>query len=80
MSETWREHAACKKADVNLFFLDRGDNGSGERMRKVMAYCDACPVKIDCLHYAVDNHITVGIYGGMGAHARRAVRRQRLGY
>ena len=80
MPETWREHAACKKADVNLFFMERGANGGGERMKQIASYCDSCPVKIQCLHYAVDNHITEGVYGGMGARARRAVRKQRLGY
>jgi WhiB family redox-sensing transcriptional regulator len=80
MSETWREFAACRKADVNLFFMDRGDNGDNERMKKIMAFCGPCPVREQCLNYAVDNHIEYGVFGGLATKGRRSVRRARLGY
>jgi WhiB family redox-sensing transcriptional regulator len=80
MTETWRELAACRKADVNLFFMERGDNGGNGRMEKILSFCNNCKVKTECLYYAVDNHIDQGIFGGLSARARRSVRRERKGY
>lgn len=80
MSETWRELAACRNTDVNLFFMERGDNGDNARMKKILEFCDNCTVKQQCLDYAVDNDIDYGIFGGLATRPRRAIRRQRKGY
>jgi Transcription factor WhiB len=65
----WRELAACRGADLNLFFPDRG--GSAGPARQV---CAACPVRQPCLDYAVSNAITDGIWGGLTELERRALR------
>ena len=65
----WRELAACRGADLNLFFPTRG--GSAEPARQV---CAACPVRQPCLDYAVSNAITDGIWGGLTERERRALR------
>jgi len=65
----WRELAACRGADLNLFFPARG--GSAEPARQV---CAACPVRQPCLDYAVSNAITDGIWGGLTERERRALR------
>jgi WhiB family transcriptional regulator, redox-sensing transcriptional regulator len=65
----WRELAACRGTDLNLFFPVRGE--SAEPARQV---CAACPVRQPCLDYAVSNAITDGIWGGLTERERRALR------
>ena len=65
----WRELAACRGADLDLFFPERGE--SAEPARQV---CGRCPVRQPCLDYAVTNGITYGIWGGLAERERRALR------
>jgi len=42
-----------------------------------VAVCGRCPVRVDCLEYALANRIEDGIWGGESAPARRRIARQR---
>jgi len=64
----WRELAACRGADLNLFFPGRGE--SAEPARQV---CARCPVREPCLDYATSNQITHGVWGGLSELERRAL-------
>ena len=64
----WRELAACRGADLELFFPGRGE--SAEPARQV---CAACPVRQPCLDYAITNRIIHGIWGGLTERERRAL-------
>ena len=65
----WRELAACRGADLNLFFPERGETAGPARQ-----VCAACPVRQACLDYAITNRITHGIWGGLTERERRALR------
>jgi WhiB family redox-sensing transcriptional regulator len=65
----WRELAACRGADLNLFFPGRGE--SAEPARRI---CARCPVRGPCLDYAVSNRLTHGVWGGLSERERRALR------
>jgi len=65
----WRELAACRGADLELFFPGRGE--SAEPARQV---CARCPVRQPCLDYAISNAIIYGIWGGLAERERRALR------
>jgi WhiB family redox-sensing transcriptional regulator len=65
----WRELAACRSFDLEVFFPERGE--SAEPARQV---CAACPVRQPCLDYAISNRITHGIWGGLTERERRALR------
>jgi WhiB family redox-sensing transcriptional regulator len=65
----WRELAACRGIDLEVFFPERGE--SAEPARRV---CAACPVRQACLDYAISNRITHGIWGGLTERERRALR------
>ena len=65
----WRERAACRGADLGLFFPGRGE--SAEPARRI---CAACPVREACLDYALRHGITHGIWGGLAERDRRALR------
>ena len=64
----WRELAACRGADLVVFFPGRGE--SAEPARQV---CAACPVRQPCLDYAITNRITHGIWGGLTERERRVL-------
>lgn len=68
----WMLEARCLDADPEAFFPDRG--GSTEEAK---AICDMCPVRSDCLEYAVTNDIKFGIWGGTSVRERRRLRRLR---
>jgi WhiB family redox-sensing transcriptional regulator len=70
----WRERAACRGADLDLFFPGRGE--SAEPARRV---CTGCPVREPCLDYALSHGITHGIWGGLAERDRRALRSGRAG-
>jgi WhiB family redox-sensing transcriptional regulator len=70
----WREAAACRGADLNLFFPGRGE--SAEPARQV---CARCPVCEPCLDYALSHGITYGVWGGLAERDRRALRSRRVG-
>ena len=65
----WRELAACRGVDLEVFFPERGE--SAEPARQV---CAACPVRQPCLDYAISNRIAYGIWGGLTERERRALR------
>ena len=70
----WRELAACRGADLDLFFPGRGE--SAEPARRV---CARCPVREPCLDYALRHGIVHGIWGGLAERDRRALRSRRVG-
>ena len=70
----WRYRAACRGADLGLFFPGRGESAGPARR-----ICAACPVREACLDYALRHGITHGIWGGLAERDRRALRSRRTG-
>jgi WhiB family redox-sensing transcriptional regulator len=70
----WRELAACRGADLNVFFPGRGE--SAEPARRV---CAGCLVREPCLDYALGHGIISGVWGGLAERDRRALRSRRVG-
>lgn len=71
--DSWREQAACSGSDNELFFPVGEDE---EVVAPAKAICAACPVKEDCLQYALATNQTEGVWGGMSAPERRRLRRR----
>ena len=69
----WRERAACRGADLEVFFPGRGE--SAEPARQI---CALCPVRQPCLDYALSSGIVHGIWGGLSERERRALRSRRV--
>ena len=65
----WRERAACRGIDLEVFFPGRGETAGPARQ-----VCAACPVRQPCLDYGISNRITHGIWGGLTERERRALR------
>jgi WhiB family transcriptional regulator, redox-sensing transcriptional regulator len=67
VSETWWAEAACIGMDVNIFHPVY--SGSA---RAAKAVCADCPVRMDCLKWALDHSIQDGIWGGLSIDERRS--------
>lgn len=73
----WREDAACLSyPEPNLFFAT-GEAGA-EDVARAKTICAGCPVRFDCLLYAVETAQTYGVWGGTDADERRLIRRRWL--
>ncbi len=70
---SWHEHAACRGVDPELFFPPRG--GEWDEARHV---CERCPVRRECLEYALETGEKFGIWGGTSERQRRGLRVRRL--
>lgn len=66
----WWDRAACRGMDPAMFFPERGDAVDAAK-----AICAQCPVRIECLDYALDHKIRHGVWGGMSERQREKVRR-----
>jgi WhiB family redox-sensing transcriptional regulator len=66
---SWRDRAACRDADVELFFPDKGGS-----TRAAKAICAGCPVTDECLAWALANQERWGVYGGKSERERRRLR------
>ena len=64
--------AACRGCDPNLFFPERGV--STDEAKKV---CKGCPVRAECLEFALVNVEKFGVFGGTSERERRRLRRER---
>ena len=69
-ARTWTGQALCVGADPELFFPS-GD-GPAARARRI---CARCPVRAQCLAYAVTADERFGIWGGLDPHERHNLRR-----
>ena len=70
----WRDEAACRDADSDLFF-PVGTTGPALRQIDVAKrICRDCPVQARCLAWALENGITDGVWGGTTPDERRVIR------
>lgn len=68
----WMQDAACRgRKDVD-FFPEIGYNGKAPQAVRL---CHICPVREDCLDFAIVNDIDYGIWGGTNPRERRSLRR-----
>jgi WhiB family transcriptional regulator, redox-sensing transcriptional regulator len=77
--DDWRDRAACRDADPELFFPVT-DMGPGARqVADAKAVCARCPVRAQCLDYATEAGLGHGVFGGLTERERsELVRRQRV--
>jgi hypothetical protein len=77
----WRDRAACRGVDPELFFPETTDGTLDqplvrEQVEAAKAVCRRCPVREQCLVEALER-LPHGVAGGMTEHERRRARAQR---
>jgi WhiB family transcriptional regulator, redox-sensing transcriptional regulator len=68
----WQSKARCTEVDPEIFFPERGGSSKAAR-----AVCAHCPVRANCLEYALNNKEQFGIWGGTSERERRRLRKER---
>ena len=65
----WMLRAQCVDMDMNIFFPGPGRLGAADT-RKAVAICRQCPVRTDCLNYALEHPDMAGVWGGTSHRER----------
>jgi WhiB family redox-sensing transcriptional regulator len=69
--QDWRAGGLCSQSDPDLFFAV----GAVEH-KQAKRICRSCPVRSECLTYAMDSPVDHGIWGGLTERERRRWRRK----
>lgn len=72
MNATWRNRAACRGIDPDIFFPVTEEDAV-----EAKAICDSCPVREACLEFALAAREKEGVWGGATERERRRIVRQR---
>lgn len=68
---SWTEQANCLGVPVEVFYSEYR-----ELQRLAKSFCRGCPVREQCLSYAM-GHEWYGIWGGMNSEERLRIRRKK---
>jgi WhiB family redox-sensing transcriptional regulator len=72
----WWSLAACQATDPDLFFPISGSGPALGQVARAKAVCADCPVRTDCLSYALAADPMQGVWGGMSEEERRLLRQR----
>lgn len=68
----WMIHGRCRGAAPKEFFPS-----DGLGVEAAQRVCIGCPVKAECLEYALEHRIEHGVWGGASERERRRILRRR---
>jgi WhiB family redox-sensing transcriptional regulator len=71
----WRDHAACRYCNPDLFFPAGTTGAAVDEVRAAKAVCATCPVQSSCLRFALTTGQAYGIWGGTTEEERLTLRR-----
>lgn len=67
----WVVFSACRQVDPDVFFPT-----TREQEEHAISICKTCPVRMDCLDYAIEAREKFGIWGGLTEKQRRRLVRR----
>ena len=67
----WQSEAECRGESTEDFFSPGGEAAAKE-------ICGWCPVRTDCLDYAINRPEPYGVWGGLNEDERVSERRRRM--
>lgn len=70
----WMERGLCAQTDPEAFYPDKGGS-----TRAAKTVCVGCPVRGECLDYALARDERFGIWGGTSERQRRALKAELAG-
>jgi WhiB family redox-sensing transcriptional regulator len=76
--DNWRDNAACLREDPELFFPVGSEKHESVKYQISLAkeVCARCVVINECLEYALTTGQNDGVWGGLSADERRALKRK----
>jgi WhiB family transcriptional regulator, redox-sensing transcriptional regulator len=75
----WRNHAACRSQDPELFFPIGTTDRALAQLKRAKAVCHTCPVQEPCLEWALHSEPIgqeSGVCAGLSESERRALKRR----
>ncbi|MEV7344742.1 WhiB family transcriptional regulator [Streptomyces sp. NPDC093544] len=72
----WRESAACRTVDPDLFFPIGNTGPAILQINEAKAVCEGCPVRDECLKWALETGQSIGVWGGTSEAERRSLWRR----
>ncbi len=70
----WRSRAACLSADPELFFPLSSSGPSARQIAQAKMVCGRCPVRPECLDFALATRQADGVWGGTSEADRSRMR------
>jgi hypothetical protein len=71
----WAEQAHCAQTDPESFFPEKGQN-THRPSAEAKAICwGGCPVRAECLQWAMENNERYGVWGGYTEQERHRLRK-----
>jgi WhiB family transcriptional regulator, redox-sensing transcriptional regulator len=72
----WQAAGACLSADPEIFFPVSGTGAFAAQIQRARSICARCPVRRECLDFAMSSGEMHGIWGGTTPEDRTRTRRQ----
>lgn len=70
----WRDHAACRDVEPELFYPKAARNGARTMYREPIQVCRTCPVRTECLEWAYTVNDQWAVLGGLSPRQRAKTR------
>ena len=80
--ETWQARALCRGPQAEMFFPPTHAERKAEKLQREdrsKEICRTCPVRPDCLEYAIRIREPHGIWGGLNEVERKQLADRRAG-
>lgn len=68
-ADDWRDEGLCRQSDPDQFFAK-----STPAVQKAKKICRGCPVREECMRFAVTNGEMFGVWGGLSQNELRLLR------
>lgn len=81
LGQGWRLEARCRGLGSETFIVPgrpQLHRSEREKIAAAKAVCDACPVAVECLDFALDHFEEGGVWGGEYLSTRRGTELRRL--
>ena len=69
----WRSQGACLSVDPELFFPLSSVGPAAKQLSKAKSVCTQCPVRAQCLDFALATRQVHGVWGGTSEDERRRI-------
>ncbi|MDR2985871.1 MAG: WhiB family transcriptional regulator [Nocardiopsaceae bacterium] len=69
----WRSRGACLSVDPELFFPLSSVGPAARQLSRAKLVCTQCPVRAECLDFALATRQVHGVWGGTSEDERRRI-------
>lgn len=77
VSPSWMGLAACRNANPELFYAsEMTGRFRVSEIKRAVSICRGCPVRLECLSWALEMHDDYAILGGLTPGERQALGRE----